>query len=249
MLQRNRLMERFSSIPMHWMDSFEQVADICGNSGSATVIVANEFFDALPVHLFRFNQNWKEVLIDAKDTGDDVHFRLISSQFPSPMLELMQRNPHPMNDRLQKPSTVKSTRYAEYSATSDAIYQLIAKLISRTGGLFLAVDYGQQEFDGSLTIRAIRKHQILSHFLDQAGQADLSADVDFHLMASRFQYPLFESIGPVSQGEFLTLLGIRERTKMLIDAHPELSDSLMQATNRLVEAMGQQYKVFSAVAI
>lgn len=242
-------MGRFSSISMHWMDTFEQVVDCCENSGAATVIVANEFFDALPVHLFRFEQVWREVLIDAKDTGDDVHFRLVSSKSPSPMLQLMQRNFHLTTGRFQTPLSVGSTTYAEYSATSDAIYQSIAQLLSRTGGLFVAVDYGQQEFDGSLTIRAIRKHRVLGHFLDQAGQADLSADVDFGLMASRFKSLSFDCIGPVEQGEFLTLLGIHERTKMLIDAHPELKNLLMQATNRLVEDMGQQYKVFSAVTV
>jgi len=54
----------------------------------------------------------------------------------------------------------------------------IAKRIGKCGGGALIVDYGREGALGTETLRAIKKHDIVSP-LQEPGKVDLSADVDF----------------------------------------------------------------------
>lgn len=79
----NRQSSNLKELPIHWHDSFEsipfQTSSTTENSGEKrasipTFIVCQEFFDALPVHVFQKTENgWRERLVDVavEDDGDD----------------------------------------------------------------------------------------------------------------------------------------------------------------------------------
>ncbi|EXJ92832.1 hypothetical protein A1O3_01386 [Capronia epimyces CBS 606.96] len=91
---------------------------------------------------------------------------------------------------------------------------------SKTGpkpaGAALIIDYGPLETVPVDSLRAIRKHKIISPFV-YAGDADISADVDFGALAdAALEASLgVEVHGPVEQGMWLTQLGIQERANRL----------------------------------
>lgn len=135
---------------------------------------------------------------------------------------------------------------------------------SKPTGAALIIDYGPLETVPVDSLRAIRKHKIVSPFL-YAGEADISADVDFVALAHEAleASPGVEVHGPVEQGFWLGQLGIKHRAERLIaelgkrggQLSPEELEKkkgeLETGWKRLVEAgpkgMGKAYKVMTIV--
>lgn len=131
-------------------------------------------------------------------------------------------------------------------------------------GAALIIDYGPLDTVPVNSLRAIRKHQIVSPFV-HAGAADISADVDFGALAdTALEASLGVEIhGPVEQGTWLLQLGIQERAQRLVknlhkagtasgteaeELQKKLQD-LETGWKRLVEGgprgMGKAYKVMT----
>ncbi|EXJ54975.1 uncharacterized protein A1O5_12886 [Cladophialophora psammophila CBS 110553] len=87
----------------------------------------------------------------------------------------------------------------------------------RPAGAALVIDYGPLDTVPVNSLRAIRKHKIISPFI-YAGDADISADVDFGALADAAleASPGVEVHGPVEQGAWLMQLGIKERAGRLL---------------------------------
>ncbi|KIV89704.1 hypothetical protein PV10_07085 [Exophiala mesophila] len=134
-------------------------------------------------------------------------------------------------------------------------------------GAALIIDYGPLDTVPVNSLRAIRKHQIVSPFV-HAGAADISADVDFGALAdTALEASLgVEVHGPVEQGMWLLQLGIQERAQRLVKnilkTAPAGSGSVIETEQlqkkiqdleagwkRLVEGgprgMGKAYKVMT----
>ena len=80
------------------------------------------------------------------------------------------------------------------------------------------------------------------------GQADITAHVDFQALAHAAEDMGARVHGPVTQGEFLTRLGIETRAVTLMaKAPPEVSEDIANALKRLVgsgrDGMGTMFKV------
>jgi SAM-dependent MidA family methyltransferase len=85
--------------------------------------------------------------------------------------------------------------------------------------------------------------------LEAVGEADLSADVDFGLLAKSFTSNLFQLTGPCTQKQFLESYGIRERLAAIssrVDRgmQEDLASQVFRLTNEA--QMGSIYKVFAA---
>lgn len=101
------------------------------------------------------------------------------------------------------------------SSTSSAVSPAPRK--SEPSGAALILDYGPAETIPSSTLRGIRSHHLVPPLAD-AGEVDLSADVDFMALveAALGASDNVEVHGPVEQGVFLEQMGIKERAEMLI---------------------------------
>ncbi|OAL38308.1 hypothetical protein AYO20_02367 [Fonsecaea nubica] len=88
----------------------------------------------------------------------------------------------------------------------------------KPSGAALIIDYGPLDTVPVNSLRAIRKHKIISPFV-YAGDADISADVDFGALADAAleASPGVEVHGPVEQGTWLMQLGIKERAERLLN--------------------------------
>ncbi|KAL8243625.1 hypothetical protein R6Q59_009883 [Mikania micrantha] len=124
---------------------------------------------------------------------------------------------------------------------------------SRPAGAALIIDYGPLDTIPVNSLRGIKSHAIVSPFL-YAGQADISADVDFVALAdSALEASLgVEVHGPVEQGMWLSQLGIKERAERLVKGvagSEEKKTDLETGWKRLVEGgpkgMGKAYKVMA----
>jgi SAM-dependent MidA family methyltransferase len=122
----------------------------------------------------------------------------------------------------------------------------------RPSGAALILDYGPG--DGTVptnSLRGIRRHKRVSPFAEP-GLTDLSADVDFAGIAeaSLRASEGVEVHGPVEQGVWLEVMGIRERAGELGKSDEEKKGDVERAWKRLVDrGPGGMGKVYKAMAI
>jgi SAM-dependent MidA family methyltransferase len=189
-------------------------------------VVANEFFDALPIRQFlRVGEAWAERMVGAQ--GDRLVFGLAP---PVPLAALAHR----LADTLEG-------QMVETCAPAAPIMGALATRIAANGGFALVVDYGDWRSRGD-TLQAIHA-QRMSDPLAHAGQSDLTAHVDFEALAQAAT-PL-RATALVAQGAFLTRLGISARAERLAQGLSGAAlDSHMAAYRRLTaaEEMGQVFK-------
>lgn len=161
-----------------------------------TFLVANEFFDALPIRQFvRQGGSWRERVIGVKD--GELAFGLTD-----PI------SPPELSHRLEDTS---DGDLVEISPTSANVAQEIGQRLATDPGAALIIDYGDWRSLGD-TFQAVKGHQ-KSAPLACPGEADLSAHVDFEAIALAAHPAVASRLTP--QGVFLERLGITERARNL----------------------------------
>ncbi|MBI3453504.1 MAG: SAM-dependent methyltransferase, partial [Rhodospirillales bacterium] len=121
--------------------------------------------------------------------------------------------------------------------------------IAAEGGAALIVDYGPARSAAGETLQAVRGHKPADP-LAEPGLADLTAHVDFEVLAAAARAAGAGAWGPVPQGAFLRRLGIAARAAILLkSATPQQKDDIASATRRLIEEseMGTLFKALAIV--
>jgi len=183
-----------------------------------TILIANEFLDALPIRQFvRADSGWTERLVA---DGRFVH--------------------------VQAPDLSREAPAGAVVEISDAIAGWTARLARRVaalGGAALILDYGTAHTAPGDSLQALRGGEPADPLADP-GSADLTAHVDFSAVATAARAAGAASWGPIPQGAFLTRLGLRERTERLIAANPARREELRRAAERLASParMGLLFK-------
>jgi SAM-dependent MidA family methyltransferase len=123
----------------------------------------------------------------------------------------------------------------------------IATRIRDQDGAALIIDYGHLRSEAGDTFQAIARHSFTDP-LKAPGQADVTAHVDFQALVQAAEDMGARVHGPVTQGEFLTRLGIETRAVTLMaKASHEVSEDISNALKRLVGGgrggMGEMFKV------
>jgi SAM-dependent MidA family methyltransferase len=132
------------------------------------MIVANEFFDALPVHqIVRREESWRERLVACQDT---IFLPIAGKQVPETIV--------PEELRAAAAGSIIET-----SPASVAILRAIAKRVAQQGGAAIIIDYGYEGPALGDTLQAVRGHQFANPF-DNPGAHDLTAHVDFATLAA-----------------------------------------------------------------
>ncbi len=196
-------------------------------------LVANEFFDALPVRQYvRSERGWHERMVTTLD--GELNFALAPVPVPLPIIPA-SREGAPLGG------------VYETSPAALALAENIAGIIAQRGGAALIVDYGYDAITGfAETLQAVGGHRFVDA-LDTPGEDDLSAHVDFMALAQAGKRGGAAVFGPVTQGALLASIGITERAEQLMNAHPESAADLLAATERLIGAQ-QMGTLFKAVA-
>ncbi|MDB5663654.1 SAM-dependent methyltransferase [Cypionkella sp.] len=203
-----------------------QWADHLPPGDTPLYLLANEFFDALPIRQFtRARQGWAETLVGVKDSH-------LSFGKSAPM-------PIAMLDHRVTDTTPGDT--VEICPAASGITQTIATRIETHGGAALILDYGDWISRGD-TFQALKSHRFTDP-LAEPGEADLTAHVDFAALAAHAK-----SYAYTTQGQLLTALGIHHRAAHL--ARELGGNTLIQhnaATHRLTapEEMGKLFKALT----
>ncbi len=211
-----------------WHDTLETVPE------GPVLLAANEFFDALPIRqrIMR-GGTWRDraIAIGTNDRLEFVDGQAVSAEAIPPAL---------------------------YDADEGAIIEdcplardiagRIGARLSRNPGLALIVDYGYRETAHGDSLQALRAKQFADP-LAGPGEADLTAHVDFASIAAAATAAGARAFGPITQGTFLTALGIGLRAERLRASGAGAQD-LTLALERLTGAggMGTLFKVLALSA-
>ncbi len=132
----------------------------------------------------------------------------------------------------------------EWCAAAEAWAGLVGVRLARDGGAALILDYGGGTGD---TLQALRGGRPADPLAD-AGEADLTAHVDFAGVLRAAGAGGAAVWGPVTQGDFLARLGLHARTEMLVRANPHRAEVAREAASRLA-APDRMGTLFKAAAI
>lgn len=236
----------FDQLPVHMLESAPKLRDIQAEAIPGVIhhrdistlpqvplfLIANEFFDALPIRQFcRTTAAWEEILIGAR--GGALNFGRAAPQ-------LFDFLTHRLDDT--QPGDI-----VECCPALTPIIVEISERISVHGGAALIVDYGDWRSQGD-TLQAIGDHKMVNP-LTAPGMTDLTAHTDFEA--------IFNSAAPAiasrltTQGVFLERLGITQRAQALAQKLTGTAlDTHIAAHRRLThpDEMGNLFKVMGLAA-
>lgn len=218
--------------PVQWHRSLEEVPD------GPTLLIANEFFDALPIRQFqRTAQGWRERMVGLAEDGMAFRFGLAPGATGGEAL---------LPESLREGAAIDAV--AEACPAGLSVMRLIAERIAGSGGAALIIDYGHGESAAGDTLQAVRGHRYCDP-LDEPGTADLTAHVDFAALARFACEGGAAAWGPIGQGDFLGRLGIETRAAQLLTKASEAqARDIRAALHRLIDA-GEMGYLFKAMAI
>jgi len=206
--------------------------DLAAVPAAFALVVANEFFDALPIHQYvKTGRHWRERTV----TWDGSSARFIFALAP----HLSPATPH-------LPDLAREGDIVEISPAAQAIVADLAGRAVADGGASLIIDYARDPREPCGTLQAVQSHRRVDP-LREPGTADLSARVDFQELASTARAAGASVHGPRAQGAFLETVGIRERGHRLAAMQPATRDGIESALRRLTrpEGMGSQFQAMS----
>ena len=176
------------------------------------IVIANEFFDALPVRILKLAEHgWQERYVD----WDQKKFIPIEAAPQPPFPEKPGDDPEPNPyepDTTYKPDV---PHIREVRPAAAAFLSALLKATATGGGYGLIIDYGYTKPPNRETIEAIRDHHYVDP-LSMPGKTDLAAHVDFADLSCKAQNHGATVYGPVSQRRFLTALGLASRARLLL---------------------------------
>jgi SAM-dependent MidA family methyltransferase len=209
--------ERLAGEGVGWADAADALPE------APLFVIANEFFDALPVRQFtRMPQGWAETVVGLSPGG--VPVRGLAPALPVAALA------HRLADTV--PGDV-----VELCPAAAPVMAALAGRIARHGGAALVIDYGGWRSLGD-TVQAVAAHAPVDPFA-QPGLADLTAHVDFEPLAQAAAMAGAVAGPLVGQGVLLERLGIGLRAARLAAAMSDgQAENLRSAVTRLTAADG-----------
>ena len=224
---RARQRETLASRHVTWHDGVDAVPP------GPAIFVANEFADALPIRQFvRLEVGWAECCVGLENHA----FAFVDMPVPDAPV----------------PETLKN-------APVDSVFEVcpgarrwishVAARIVQEGGAALIIDYGHTASALGDTLQAVKHHKY-HPVLEDLGNADLTAHVDFQALGDAARGAGAAVLGPVPQGTWLAQLGLKLRLAQLTQgmsvAH---AAAISDAARRLAtpDGMGLLFKVMAVV--
>jgi len=226
--RRQRAALREAAVPVSWFETLAAVP------AGPTILVANEFFDALPVRQYvRTGEGWRERTIGINASGK-LAWRTAESR---------AETHGKVGVILAEQRRARPGMVAEISPQRADMARQIGSRLALSGAA-LIVDYGYSARPLGDTFQAVKRHSYADPLSDP-GNADLTAHVDFSALCAAARRAGARAFGPITQGQFLTALGIRRRAEKLKEINAERAAEIDAAVARLTgaDAMGSLFKV------
>ncbi|MGO8868247.1 MAG: class I SAM-dependent methyltransferase [Alphaproteobacteria bacterium] len=212
-------------------------ADLAAVPEGPTILLANEFLDALPIlQLERTRAGWRERLVDYDSAAGRFRFTLSSHPTAAEAMLSPAARAAPVGS------------IAELSPAAISLVSTIAQRLVEHGGFALFIDYGRETAGLGSTLQALSRHS-RHDALTAPGTADLTAHVDFAALERAAREAGAACHGSIAQGEFLIALGIRERAgRLAAAASREQVEGIHGALRRLIEP-GEMGTLFKALVL
>lgn len=229
-IQRTTLGE--AAMTAHWHD---RIADL--PEGAPLIVVANEFFDALPIRQYvRTAQGWRERAVGLDEQGALRFVAGTGSLDPGSL---------PAGLAGAAEGTILETQ-----PLANALMEELGARIARQGGVLLAIDYGYARTASGETLQALRAHRHVP-VLAEPGRADLTAHVNFEALARAARSAGLRPRALMTQGDFLLGLGLLERAGQVgAGRSPQEQERIRGEVERLAapQEMGELFKVLAVAA-
>ena len=193
------------------------------------IILANEFFDALPVRQFqRDGEDWRERMVGL-DEGGGLMLGLggVAAEtipFKAPEGSIFETCPIGLD-----------------------IMKRLGERIAAQRGVMIAIDYGHAKSGFGDTVQAVRAHRFVP-VLESPGEADVTAHVDFAMLsvAARRGGAIVHPL--LTQASLLERLGIHHRAEILkrkADNPAEIDKAAQRLAGTTGDAMGLLFKALA----
>ncbi|GGF08252.1 ATP synthase subunit beta [Aliidongia dinghuensis] len=212
----------------HWHDALADVPE------GPMLLVANEFFDALPIRQWRrAGETWRERLVGL-DAAGQLAFTLGPEGHPP----------------IPPPNDAPDGALFETCEPALAVAREIGRRLSRAPGAALLIDYGHGRTAAGDTLQAVKGHAF-APVLAEPGEADLTAHVDFDALGQALA-AVGANVAPLApQGQFLIDHGANLRLDALLRGKDEDAALVLKAgVRRLLDPMemGRLFKVLAATS-
>ncbi len=224
--QQEALGRHHPDLPVVWHTALDAIP-----SDLPTIIIANEFFDALPIRQWVYRSgSWKERCIGLDGSG----LKFVETTSPG---------------EPQRPGAAEGS-IMETAAAAASVASEIGQRVGHTGGACLVIDYGHCNSDIGDSLQAISRHGY-APILENPGAADLTAHVDFANLGQVFTAEGLAVHGPTTQGRWLSELGAGTRAERLMKGREHAVTAMIsQGLRRLLDpmAMGTLFKVMATAS-
>ncbi len=230
---RHRQQEKLYPMLVSFRDSVASLPE------GVLLVVANEFFDALPIHQYsKTTAGWCEraIALNAEEKLCFTHTSLPTT-FSEQLASLYPEAPE--------------GAVLETCPAATAIIRTLATRMTEHKGAALIIDYGY-DFTGRTrnfhdTLQALKNHAYVP-VLAAIGEADLTAHVDFTALKHAAEEAGAVTYGVISQQQLLSQLGIYLRLEQLLKhATATQQEMLRNGVERLLSPtqMGTLFKAIS----
>ena len=200
-----------------------------------TLIVGNEFLDALPPRQYvKFENEWYERGVGISEQDGLTWVTLPTSKLDTNLL--------PSGHEDEPDGAI-----FEISTIRESFVERIANHVSSNTGAAILIDYGHAKSGFGDTFQAITKHQFTDP-LAAPGDADLTSHVDFDPLSKVAIQSNCIPMNVMTQGDFLLKLGLLERAGALgASKSTEEQHRITREAERLAlpHEMGDLFKVFA----
>lgn len=216
--------------PLEWYD---HVADI---PSGPTILIANEFIDALPVRQYvRQQGEWHERQVAL---GQHRDLCLTTAETPS-AIDVM------VGDGGNEGAGLPDGSIWEVRPAADQLVADFARRAATQPFAALMIDYGYVGRGPGDTVQGLSRHRYADIF-ERPGEMDLTAHVDFSGLVAAAGSVGLCAAGPICQRDFLNRLGLAHRLRQLVaGADAVQRQVLINAAERLIapDQMGDVFKV------
>ena len=208
---------------------FEKIEDI---PNKPTIFIGNEFLDTFPINQFVLSDKYfKEVCVNYKNK------KLIFSHHRTKLSRTLDK---------KTLNQIKVNDILEINFESRKFIEKLSRFIKENNGGAIFFDYGYT-FNHGDTFQAVKDSKFVNP-LDDPGNADLTAHVDFNDLYHQAKNSLVSVWGPDTQGTFLKKMGAIERLNALESiSDDKTKQELRNGLDRLIntDEMGDLFKVLA----
>ena len=211
---------------IEWLDDVSELPE------NKTIIIANEFFDALPIRQFVMTADGvRERRVDWHSESQEFYY-----VFGAQGLSLAKSG-----------QVIAAGTVMEQSPVARNIMRALSQHLKEHGGASLFIDYGYLGEAHHDTLQAVKSH-MFHPVLKDPGEADITAHVDFTTLMQIAAGAGGYVHGLAAQGDFLKRLGANVRAEMLLrSASDAQKESISAGLQRLTspQEMGDLFKVMA----